>query len=176
MISIELFVLILIAVPFGFATLLVGLAIVVPVLGHATWHLYRRVVERDSPQVGRLIGAEGKEEADPEPIADPLRAAEEIEREEEKRGEVEAVNVAPEADDVVVPASAQLAAAPDEVAALKASRDQLIAERDEVQAQLAAAREEVAMLQRQLEEVQAKAWEAGSIRRSAPTQAKKARR
>ena len=70
----------------GFATLLVGLAIVVPVLGHATWHLYRRVVERDSPQVGRLIGAEGKEEADPEPIADPLRAAEEIEREEEKRG------------------------------------------------------------------------------------------
>ena len=69
----------------GFATLLVGLAIVVPVLGHATWHLYRRVVERDSPQVGRLIGAEGKEEADPEPIADPLRAAEEIEREEEKR-------------------------------------------------------------------------------------------
>src|SRR5215204_1144844 len=32
----------------GFATLLVGLAIVVPVLGHATWHLYRRVVEPDS--------------------------------------------------------------------------------------------------------------------------------
>src|SRR6185369_13736964 len=32
----------------GFATLLVGLAIIVPVLGHATWHLYRRVVERDS--------------------------------------------------------------------------------------------------------------------------------
>ena len=29
----------------GFATLLVGLAIIVPVLGHATWHLYRRVVE-----------------------------------------------------------------------------------------------------------------------------------
>src|SRR3954454_22514397 len=72
--------------------------------------------------------------------------------------------------------SAQLAAAPDEVAALKASRDQLIAERDEVQAQLSAAREEVAMLQRQLEEGQAKASEAGSIRRSAPTQAKKARR
>jgi uncharacterized membrane protein len=39
----------------GFVTLLVGLAIVVPVLGHATWHLYRRVVERDSsplPAVG----------------------------------------------------------------------------------------------------------------------------
>jgi uncharacterized membrane protein len=28
----------------GFATLLVGLAVVVPVLGHATWHLYRKVV------------------------------------------------------------------------------------------------------------------------------------
>src|SRR3954447_6741524 len=67
----------------GFATLLIGLAVIVPVLGHATWHLYRRVVERDSPQVGRLIGAEGKEEAGPEPIGDPLRAAEEIEREEE---------------------------------------------------------------------------------------------
>jgi UPF0716 family protein affecting phage T7 exclusion len=40
----------------GFATLIVGLAIVVPVLGHATWHLYRRVVERDSspvPAVGK---------------------------------------------------------------------------------------------------------------------------
>ena len=39
----------------GFVTLLVGLAIVVPVLGHATWHLYRRVVEPDSsplPAVG----------------------------------------------------------------------------------------------------------------------------
>src|SRR5215211_967414 len=33
----------------GFTTLLIGLAIVVPVLGHATWHLYRRVVERDGP-------------------------------------------------------------------------------------------------------------------------------
>jgi uncharacterized membrane protein len=28
----------------GFVTLLVGLAIVMPVLGHSTWHLYRRVV------------------------------------------------------------------------------------------------------------------------------------
>ena len=28
----------------GFATLFVGLAVIVPVLGHATWHLYRRVV------------------------------------------------------------------------------------------------------------------------------------
>jgi uncharacterized membrane protein len=44
----------------GFATLLVGLAIVVPVLGHATWHLYRRVVERDSalaPAAGK-VGSE----------------------------------------------------------------------------------------------------------------------
>lgn len=29
---------------FGFATLLVGLALAMPVLGHATWHLYRRLV------------------------------------------------------------------------------------------------------------------------------------
>ncbi|GAC1553959.1 MAG: DUF2189 domain-containing protein [Beijerinckiaceae bacterium] len=29
----------------GFVTLFIGLAIVMPVLGHATWHLYRRVVE-----------------------------------------------------------------------------------------------------------------------------------
>jgi uncharacterized membrane protein len=29
----------------GSLPLLVGLAVVVPVLGHATWHLYRRVVE-----------------------------------------------------------------------------------------------------------------------------------
>jgi uncharacterized membrane protein len=29
----------------GFATLFIGLAVIVPVLGHATWHLYRRVVE-----------------------------------------------------------------------------------------------------------------------------------
>jgi uncharacterized membrane protein len=40
----------------GFATLLIGLAIIVPVLGHATWHLYRCVVARDSssiPAVGQ---------------------------------------------------------------------------------------------------------------------------
>jgi uncharacterized membrane protein len=29
----------------GSAPLLVGLAIVMPILGHASWHLYRRVVE-----------------------------------------------------------------------------------------------------------------------------------
>src|SRR3954470_10633918 len=41
----------------GFATLMVGLAIIVPVLGHATWHLYRCVVERDSspaPVIGKV--------------------------------------------------------------------------------------------------------------------------
>ena len=31
----------------GFATAFLGLAIIVPVLGHATWHLYRRVVVDD---------------------------------------------------------------------------------------------------------------------------------
>jgi uncharacterized membrane protein len=29
----------------GFATLFVGLAVIMPVLGHATWHLYRRIVQ-----------------------------------------------------------------------------------------------------------------------------------
>jgi uncharacterized membrane protein len=29
----------------GTVPLFVGLAVVMPVLGHATWHLYRRVVE-----------------------------------------------------------------------------------------------------------------------------------
>jgi uncharacterized membrane protein len=28
----------------GFGTLLIGLAFIIPVLGHATWHLYRKVV------------------------------------------------------------------------------------------------------------------------------------
>jgi uncharacterized membrane protein len=34
----------------GSLPLFVGLAIVMPVLGHATWHLYRRVVEPPSAQ------------------------------------------------------------------------------------------------------------------------------
>jgi uncharacterized membrane protein len=29
----------------GFATLFIGLAVIMPVLGHASWHLYRRVVQ-----------------------------------------------------------------------------------------------------------------------------------
>jgi uncharacterized membrane protein len=33
----------------------VGLAIVVPVLGHATWHLYRRVVEPDDSDRPRFL-------------------------------------------------------------------------------------------------------------------------
>lgn len=32
----------------GFATLMLGLAIIVPVLGHATWHLYRKVIAPDN--------------------------------------------------------------------------------------------------------------------------------
>jgi uncharacterized membrane protein len=28
----------------GFIPLFIGLAVVLPVLGHATWHLYRRMV------------------------------------------------------------------------------------------------------------------------------------
>lgn len=31
----------------GILTLFIGLAVVFPILGHATWHLYRRVVSRD---------------------------------------------------------------------------------------------------------------------------------
>jgi uncharacterized membrane protein len=29
----------------GSAPFLIGLALIMPILGHATWHLYRRVVE-----------------------------------------------------------------------------------------------------------------------------------
>ncbi len=36
------------ALAVGFLTFFLGLAIVVPVLGHATWHLYRKVVEPDN--------------------------------------------------------------------------------------------------------------------------------
>ena len=43
----------------------------------------------DTPaEAGVLAGAEGETKAEPEPIADPLEAAAEIEREEEQRGEV----------------------------------------------------------------------------------------
>ncbi|MGH6841887.1 MAG: DUF2189 domain-containing protein, partial [Methylocella sp.] len=33
----------------GFLLLFVGLAVTVPILAHATWHLYRRVVEPATP-------------------------------------------------------------------------------------------------------------------------------
>jgi uncharacterized membrane protein len=33
----------------GFMLLFVGLAVAVPILGHSTWHLYRRVVDRVAP-------------------------------------------------------------------------------------------------------------------------------
>jgi len=53
-------------------------------------------------EVGILRGAEGEKEAGPEPIADPLEAAAEIEREEEERGEVKPLNIVPEPGDVAV--------------------------------------------------------------------------
>jgi len=53
-------------------------------------------------EVGIRVGAE-LDKQDPEPIADPLRAAEEIEREEKKRGEVKPINVIAEPGDVAVP-------------------------------------------------------------------------
>lgn len=53
--------------------------------------------------VGILKGAETESEAKPEPIADPLQAAAEIEREEEQQGEVKPLNVTPEPGDVALP-------------------------------------------------------------------------
>jgi hypothetical protein len=50
-------------------------------------------------EAGILRGAD-ETEADPVPIADPLRAAAEIDREEEERGEVRPVGVTPEPGDV----------------------------------------------------------------------------
>jgi len=52
-------------------------------------------------EAGIIKGAEGEKEGDPEPIADPLQAAAEINREEEKRGEVRPVDVVPESGDVL---------------------------------------------------------------------------
>ena len=53
-------------------------------------------------EVGILSGADGEENAGPEPIADPLQAAAEIEREEEERGEVKPLTIVPEPGDVAV--------------------------------------------------------------------------
>jgi hypothetical protein len=54
-------------------------------------------------EVGILSGADGEKEPAPEPIADPLQAAAEIEREEEERGEVKPLGIVPEPGDVAVP-------------------------------------------------------------------------
>src|SRR5215210_671765 len=56
-----------------------------------------------------------------------------------------------------------------ELADLKASRDQLMAEREEAKAQLTAARDEIATLQRRLDEAQAKGSQTGSVGASAPS-------
>jgi uncharacterized membrane protein len=37
----------------GFALLLVGLAVVIPILGHATWHLYRKTVDASALRKSR---------------------------------------------------------------------------------------------------------------------------
>jgi len=36
----------------GASLFLIGLAAVLPILGHATWHLYRKVVEPEAGPVG----------------------------------------------------------------------------------------------------------------------------
>ena len=44
----------------GSLPLLFGLAVVMPVLGHATWHLYRRVVEPDDSDRPRFREPSGR--------------------------------------------------------------------------------------------------------------------
>jgi uncharacterized membrane protein len=39
----------ILAVVSGFILMFAGLAVVVPVLAHSTWHLYRKVVEPAAP-------------------------------------------------------------------------------------------------------------------------------
>lgn len=41
----------------GFALAFAGLAVVIPVLGHATWHLYRKIV---APEPGMQRGSAGR--------------------------------------------------------------------------------------------------------------------
>jgi hypothetical protein len=53
-------------------------------------------------EVGILRSVGGEKDAGPEPIADPLQAAAEIEREEEERGEVKPLGIVPEPGDVAV--------------------------------------------------------------------------
>jgi chromosome segregation ATPase len=67
----------------------------------------------------------------------------------------------------------QLTSEPDqakaEVVTLRASRDQLVADRVDAQAQLAVARDEITMLQEQLEQLQARVSATGSVRAPAPS-------
>lgn len=42
---------IVVLVVFGFATYFVGLIITMPIVGHATWHVYRDVVEAEKPPI-----------------------------------------------------------------------------------------------------------------------------
>ena len=50
--------------------------------------------------IGIFAGGEREKDEQPEPIADPLEAAEQIEREEEERGEARPVNISPEPGDI----------------------------------------------------------------------------
>jgi hypothetical protein len=50
-----------VALAIGSLPLFVGLAVVLPVLAHSTWHLYRKVVEPDlSPRLDRHRKAKGR--------------------------------------------------------------------------------------------------------------------
>jgi uncharacterized membrane protein len=65
------------ALVFGALTLFVGLAVVMPVLGHSTWRLYRRAVEREAqiepPVEQRQAG--GRSRQSPRPSSEAIRNA-----------------------------------------------------------------------------------------------------
>lgn len=46
------------ALMIGSAPLLIGLAVAMPILGHATWHLYRRTIEPAPPEVANPVPTE----------------------------------------------------------------------------------------------------------------------
>ena len=54
-------------------------------------------------EIGILTGVERENEGQFEPIADPLEAVEQIEQEEEERGEARPVNISPEPGDITGP-------------------------------------------------------------------------
>jgi hypothetical protein len=63
----------------GSAPLLVGLAVVMPVLGHSTWHLYRKVVQHEGVAADSSTPAKGSSESDwtrPEGAPSPYPAQE----------------------------------------------------------------------------------------------------